>query len=577
MFRSKLFLSLLAVLCSCQRLPAQLADSTPSLQEWIEQYAADLATLNKRFRIPLDHAASERRQSVMSDWLTRLQKLDFSSLDRVNQIDFLLLKSEITYAIEKHRLDAARDAAAAVFLPYADQLVDFCKTREDVEPIDPRLTAEQLDQVAAELENLVAGIAPPPKASGSQLDLQRRLDALRASELVDDLSRAVREAHGFYDGYHPTYSWWCKLPMQRLSAALTSHRSALRDKVVGVPEADQETIIGLPIGREGLAVELLHEWIAHEPAELVALAEREMAWCDEQMRLASQELGCGDDWRRAMELVKAKHVDPGQQPQMIRDLAWEAIRFLEAHDLVTVPPLAADGWRMTMMSPERQKVNPYFLGGDMIIVSFPTDGMTHAEKLMSMRSNNEHFSRATVHHELIPGHHLQHYMLPRFRPYRSIFSTPFWIEGWALYWEMLLWDLDFAHGPEDRVGMLFWRKHRCARIIFSLGYHLKTMSPEECVSYLVERVGHEPSAAAAEVRRSIMGGYSPLYQAAYMLGGLQFRALHREWVQSGKMTNREFHDAVLHQHSMPVELLRNYLSDKPLTADTLPSWRFADQ
>ncbi len=54
-----------------------------------------------------------------------------------------------------------------------------------------------------------------------------------------------------------------------------------------------------------------HEWIAHDPAELVKLAEREMAWCDEQMRLASQELGCGDDWRRAMELVKSKHVKPG--------------------------------------------------------------------------------------------------------------------------------------------------------------------------------------------------------------------------------------------------------------------------
>ena len=30
--------------------------------------------------------------------------------------------------------------------------------------------------------------------------------------------------------------------------------------------------------------------------------------------------------------------------------------------------------------------------------------------MMSMRGNNIHFSRATVHHELIPGHHLQGYM-----------------------------------------------------------------------------------------------------------------------------------------------------------------------
>ncbi|MEM8736808.1 MAG: DUF885 family protein, partial [Planctomycetota bacterium] len=198
------------------------------------------------------------------------------------------------------------------------------------------------------------------------------------------------------------------------------------------------------------------------------------------------------------------------------------------------------------------------------------------QKMMSMRSNNEHFSRATVHHELIPGHHLQYYMLPRHKPYRTLFRTPFWMEGWALYWEMLLWDLDFAQGPEDRVGMLFWRKHRCARIIFSLSYHLGTMTPEECVEYLVTRVGHEPSAAAAEVRRSIMGGYSPLYQAAYMLGGLQLRKMHEEFVQSGTLTNREFHDTVLHQHSIPIEVLRLSMSEEELTADMKSTWKFGE-
>ena len=60
-----------------------------------------------------------------------------------------------------------------------------------------------------------------------------------------------------------------------------------------------------------------------------------------------------------------------------------------------------------MMSPERQLVAPFFLGGETILVSYPTDGMTHEQKLMSLRGNNKHFARATVHHELIPGHHLQ--------------------------------------------------------------------------------------------------------------------------------------------------------------------------
>ncbi len=84
-----------------------------------------------------------------------------------------------------------------------------------------------------------------------------------------------------------------------------------------------------------------------------------------------------------------------------------------------------------MMTPERQLVAPFFLGGETILVSYPTDGMTHEQKMMSLRGNNPHFARAVTHHELIPGHHLQQFMTRRYRPYRELFRTPFWGEGWA--------------------------------------------------------------------------------------------------------------------------------------------------
>jgi uncharacterized protein (DUF885 family) len=142
---------------------------------------------------------------------------------------------------------------------------------------------------------------------------------------------------------------------------------------------------------------------------------------------------------------------------------------------------------------------------------------------------------------------------------------------------MLLWDMDFPQSPEDRIGMLFWRSHRCARIIFSLSFHLELMTADECVVFLVERVGHERRNAAAEVRRSVAGDYGPLYQAAYMLGGLQFRAMHKELVQSGRKTNREFHDAILHNNSIPVEMVRATIIAQPLTKDHAPSWRFAEE
>ena len=122
--------------------------------------------------------------------------------------------------------------------------------------------------------------------------------------------------------------------------------------------------------------------------------------------------------------------------------------------------------------------------------------------------------------------------------------------------------------------MLYWRKHRCARIVFSLNFHLGRWTAPQCVDYLVERVGHERAAAEGEVRRSVSGAYGPLYQAAYMLGGLQLRALHGELVTSGKWTERAFHDEILRQNSIPIAVLRAALGTAPVPK-ALPPWRFA--
>jgi uncharacterized protein (DUF885 family) len=253
-----------------------------------------------------------------------------------------------------------------------------------------------------------------------------------------------------------------------------------------------------------------------------------------------------------------------------------AIEFVERRGLVTVPELCKEAWRMEMMTPERQRTTPYFTGGELVSVSFPTADMDHEQKLQSLRGNNLHFAWATVHHEVIPGHHLQLFMSQRHAVHRRLFRTPFLVEGWALWWELLLWDLGFARSPGDKVGMLFWRNHRAARILVSLRFHLGRMKPAEMVDFLVDRVGHERDGATAEVRRYLGGDYPPLYQAAYLVGGWQLRALHRELVGSGRMTDRAFHDAVLRENAIPIELIRASLTGAKLPRGAAPSWRFLD-
>jgi uncharacterized protein (DUF885 family) len=314
--------------------------------------------------------------------------------------------------------------------------------------------------------------------------------------------------------------------------------------------------------------------VAYTPEQLIEVANREFAWCDKEMLRASKEMGFGDDWKKALEAVKNKYVEPGQMIYLVRDLSREAVEYLEKNQLVTIPELVKQDYWEEAMTPQMQLVNPFFTGGATIQVSSPASSQTIEERLEALRGNNIYFARATVFHELIPGHHMQQYMTQRYRIYRSIFSTPFWTEGMAFYWEMLLWDLGFTHTPEQRVGALFWRMHRCARIIFSLSFHLSKMKAVECVQFLVDRVGHEKANAEGEVRRSFNGSYAPIYQCAYMLGALQFYALHKELVGSGKMTNRAFHDSLYQQGNMPIEMVRLAINGQKVERGYEASWKF---
>jgi hypothetical protein len=61
-----------------------------------------------------------------------------------------------------------------------------------------------------------------------------------------------------------------------------------------------------------------------------------------------------------------------------------------------------------------------------------------------------------------------------------------------------------------------------------------------------------------------------------MLGALQFRALRHELVDSGKMTDRQYNDAILQENMMPVPVLRALLTGEKLTPNWKPNWRFLD-
>jgi len=535
------------------------------LRQIVERYSEDRGGLARRWTVPYSSERRGRFRAFYEEWLAALGDLDFADLELEGRIDHVLLDRELDYRLALLDREAELEREMEPFLPWMDVIVGLEERRRAREPVTAEEAAARLAELPDRIADTRDGLEARMEDGGEGVS---KIVALRAVGALDELGERLESWYEFYAGYDPVFTWWNREPYARAAEGLTEYTKFLREDVIGYEEGEDEPIVGDPIGADGMRDDLVHEMITYTPEELIAIAEREFAWCEARM------LGYGDDWKAALEHVKTLHREPGGQIALVRELAEEAVAFIEERDLVTVPPLAKEIWRIEMLSPEQQKVSPFFLGGEVIRVAYPTDEMEHADKLMSMRGNNEHFARATVHHELIPGHHLQGFMTERFNPHRGAFSTPFWGEGWALYWEMLLWDLGFPQSPEDRVGMLFWRMHRAARIIFSLSFHLERMTPEEAVDFLVDRVGHERANAEAEVRRSFNGSYSPLYQAAYMIGGLQIRALHEELVGSGRMTDREFHDAILQGGRMPIEMVRARLVGEPPERDFEATWRF---
>lgn len=586
--------------------------ASSELRELVERFVADQRELERFYNVSGSALRARRLREFFSTWQTRLAQVDFEKLGAEGRIDATLLRTRLTHELRLLEREEQRTRETALLLPFAEEVARLQESRRFLQPVDAKAAASALNAMRLAIEKTRAGLeaglkpdkkdvlsaevpdgaaAPSPRSASAERGggaaspttekpvplAATKVVAFRAVNQLGALQRSLDEWFKASDGYDPGFGWWNRDPYKQLSTALDDYAKFLREKIVGIdPKGKDDPIIGDPIGREGLLADLANEMIAYTPEELIALAEREFAWVDTELKRAARDMGYGDDWKAALEKIKQDYVEPGQQPALIRDFAFEAMQFVQSRNLVTVPPLAADVWLVRMMTPEQQKTSPFFLGGSDILVAYPTEAMSAEEKLASLRSNNRHFSHAAVFHELVPGHHLQFYWRARSNQHRELFATPFWMEGWALWWELYLWDLGFQKTPEDRLGALFWRAHRCARIIFSLKFHLGEWTPQQCIDFVVERVGHERASATGEVRRSFNGQWSPLYQAGYMLGALQIRQLHRQLVDGGKMTDQQFHDAILQGGSMPIAMVRAHLTQEKLSRDFKPAWRFAE-
>ncbi len=164
-------------------------------------------------------------------------------------------------------------------------------------------------------------------------------------------------------------------------------------------------------------------------------------------------------------------------------------------------------------------------------------------------------------HEAVPGHHHQISLQQELdiHPLRAngTYFTAF-VEGWGLYSERLGIEMGLYDTPAKEMGRLSYEMWRAARLVVDTGIHSKGWSKQQAVDYMLDNTALSPANIDAEVNRYITW---PGQALAYKVGELKIRELRAEAEESlsSDFDLRAFHDAVLENGSVPLDVLEAHI------------------
>ncbi len=166
-------------------------------------------------------------------------------------------------------------------------------------------------------------------------------------------------------------------------------------------------------------------------------------------------------------------------------------------------------------------------------------------------------------HEAVPGHHHQIALqqeldLPEFRKHIASFTA--FVEGWGLYSEYLGEEMGIYDSPETMMGRLSYEMWRACRLVVDTGMHSKGWSKAQAIAFMKENSALSDANIEAEVNRYISW---PGQALGYKIGEIRIRDLRgrAEAALGTKFDLRRFHDAILTQGPVPLDVLERQISD----------------
>ncbi len=524
--------------------------------EGIHRYDRDLDQVSAEALA--DGAARQRA------FLARLAAVDPAALPLEARLDHAVLRGHLEAAIDAFERvrawekDPGGYASAALYAVFPLALRTFAPAEVRAEAAASRLAQvpRLLAQARANLEAATGDRVSPRLFTQTAIEVvqggqaffaevvPRLAEPIASRGLEADLLRANAGAMAAFAEY---LEWLRATHLRRSTGAFAIGRRAFDLKL--------RTEHGLP----------------YDADQVAAIGREAMEQAERSLVALARTIDPDRSWIEQVEALKRDHPTASGLLDAYRTEMARARAFVVEHGLATLPP----GESLEVIETPRfeRPLIPYAAmmppaPFDEEQKSFfyvtPVDpAWAQAEQWERLKGHPRLAIPVTALHEAYPGHHLQLSRANRIASrVRRIYSTPVFVEGWALYCEEMMYEAGFYPDPQVRLFQLKDLLWRACRVVIDVGLHCEGMTPEAAVDLLVTRAHLERPDAEAEIRRYCA---SPTQPMSYLIGRREILALHdayRAW--AGKHVSlRSFHDALLSHGSIPVGLLREAVLAKP--------------